>query len=126
MGLLVILKKDYVYGRIEQRSKYINFVGIQASQSERSYKYKIVKGKNGMKWIFPPVCPLKGHEYDTSMTINTLSFQILGSNITAPKKEPGVLRKNGCKVSVDYLVHKLNDSTVASLNRLQLTKSGTI
>lgn len=32
---IVILKQDYVYCRIKQRSKYINFVGIQASRSER-------------------------------------------------------------------------------------------
>lgn len=29
---------------------------------ELSYKYKMVKGKNDIQWLFSPVCPLKGHE----------------------------------------------------------------
>lgn len=64
--------------------------------------------------------------YDISVAMNTFSFQILDSNITTHKKEPGVLRKMAVRVSMDHLVHKSNDSTVVSLNRLLLTKSGTI
>lgn len=89
-------------------------------------QYRFVKGKNDMKWIFPPVCPLKGHELWHLSGKSTPSVQVLGSNITAHRKEPGVLRKMAVRITVGHLVHKSNDSTVASLNRLLLTKSGTI